>query len=109
MDHYIKQIAENFSRHNFEITFPFLAEQIQWNIMGALSIKGKENVALKCLESSDYLKTVETNFTKFLILECGDSVVVDSFSEYIDQDQKVSKVASCDIYPIHLVTLQKIL
>ncbi len=40
MNQDIKKIAENFSRHSFEITFPFIADNIQWNMMGGELIEG---------------------------------------------------------------------
>lgn len=94
----IKQIAEAFSNHNFETAYPFLSDKIQWNTVGGELILGKEKVIETCKQSSNYLKTVTTNFSKFLVLDSGDYVTIDSVSEYIDQDKNVSKVASCDIY-----------
>jgi glutathione peroxidase-family protein len=93
-----KQIAEAFSKHDFETTYPFINENIQWSMVGGENIIGKENVLKTCNESSNYLNTVKTNFIKFLILESENHIIIDSISEYIDQDNNVSKVASCDIY-----------
>ncbi len=94
----IKQIAENFSKHNFETTFPYLLDNIEWNMVGGELTIGKENVIKNCNQSSEYLKTTQTTFTKFLILESENYVTVDTVSEYIDKDKTISKVASCDIY-----------
>jgi hypothetical protein len=94
----IKQIAEAFSNHNFEITFPLLSDNIQWNMVGGELILGKERVIETCKQSSSYLKTVTTNFSKFLVLDHKDYITIDSVSEYIDQDKNASKIASCDIY-----------
>ena len=94
----IKKIADEFSNHNFEITYPFVSDNVQWNMVGGELIIGKENVIKTCEQSSNYLKTVETTFSKFLVLEADNYITVDSISEYIDQDKKLSKIASCDIY-----------
>jgi hypothetical protein len=94
----IKQIAEAFSNHNFEITYPFLSDKIQWIMVGGELILDKERVIETCEQSSSYLRTVTTSFSKFLVLDNGDYVTIDSVSEYMDQDKNVSKVASCDIY-----------
>lgn len=94
----IKQIAEAFSNHNFEITYPFVSDNIQWNMVGGELIIGKENVIKTCEQSANYIKTVETKFSKFLVLETDTFITIDSVSDYIDQDKNASKVASCDIY-----------
>ncbi len=93
-----KQIAEAFSKHDFNCTFPFIADAIQWIMVGGEHIMGKEKVIQSCEQSANYLKTVQTNFSKFLVLDTGDYVTIDSISEYIDADKNISKVASCDIY-----------
>ena len=94
----IKQIAEAFSNHNFEITHPFISDKIQWIMVGGELIIGKENVIKTCDQSTNYLKTVETTFSKFLVLETDNYITVDSISDYIDTEKQLSKVASCDIY-----------
>ncbi len=97
----IKQIAEAFSNHNFEITYPFVSHNIQWNMVGGELIIGKENVIKTCEQSANYIKTVETKFSKFLVLETDTFITIDSVSDYIDQDKNTSKVASCDIYKFY--------
>ncbi|SFI04911.1 nuclear transport factor 2-like protein [Halpernia frigidisoli] len=94
----IKQIAEAFSNHNFEITYPFISDNIQWNMVGGEHMLGKETVIKTCEQSASYLKTVETTFSKFLVLETDNYITVDSISDYIDQNNEKSRVASCDIY-----------
>jgi hypothetical protein len=93
-----KQIAEAFSKHNFVATFPFIADNIQWIMVGGELILGKEKVIETCEKSTNYLKTVTTTFSKFLVLDNDDYVTIDTISEYLEQDKSVSKVASCDIY-----------
>jgi hypothetical protein len=92
------QIAEAFSKHDFEITYPFISDNIQWLMVGGENTIGKESVLKTCKQSSDYLKTVKTIFSKFLVLESDEYITIDSISEYIDQEKNISKVASCDIY-----------
>ena len=46
-----KQIAGEFSRHNFEITFPFIAVNIEWIMVGGNLIVGKEKVIETCQQS----------------------------------------------------------
>jgi hypothetical protein len=98
METTINKIAENFSKHRFEKTFPFIADNIQWNTVGGEVILGREKVIETCEQSLSYLITVTTNFTKFSLLDCEKHIVVESEAEYIDQDKNISKIASCDIY-----------
>ena len=98
MDLQNRQIAAAFSRHNFESSIPYLSDNIQWTMLGGEERVGMENVIQTCLQSKEYLARVKTNFTKFLVLEAGEHIVVDSICEYLDPDERVSKVASCDIF-----------
>lgn len=93
-----KQIAEAFSKHDFEMVYPFISDGILWNMAGGENIAGKENVLRTCQQSAAYLSTVKTTFTKFLTLESDTYITIDTTSEYIDQNKNLSKVASCDIY-----------
>lgn len=92
------QVAEAFSRHDFETAFPFLDELIQWNMVGVELVMGKPKVIETCLQSSSYLETVQTHISKFTVYAHDQRVIVESICEYLDQDHQVSKVASCDIY-----------
>jgi len=60
-----EQIAEAFSRHDFEASYPYLAEDVRWNIVGESLVEGKENVISVCRESAAYLTGVTTDFGKF--------------------------------------------
>ena len=93
-----EQIAEAFSRHDFEASYPYLTEDIRWNIVGERLVEGKEEVIVVCRESAAYLTGVTTDFVKFRTVVTDDCVVVDSVAEYTDKEDKTSHVASCDIY-----------
>jgi hypothetical protein len=67
-------------------------------MVGGELISGKVKLIETCNQSANYLKTVKTTFSKFLVLENDNYVAIDTVSEYIDQDNNTSKVASCDIY-----------
>ena len=92
------QIAEAFSRHDFEATFAYLAEDVRWNIVGESLVEGKEDVISVCRESAAYLTGVTTEFVRFRSVITDDCVVVDSVAEYSDKEGKRSRVASCDLY-----------
>jgi limonene-1,2-epoxide hydrolase len=93
-----EQIAEAFSHHDFEATYPYLTDDVRWNIVGERLVEGKEQVIAVCRESAAYLRGVTTDFVKFRTVVTDDCVVVDSVAEYTDKEEKTSNVASCDIY-----------
>lgn len=93
-----QQIAEAFSHHDFEAAYPYLTEDVRWNIVGQRRVEGKEKVIAVCRESAAYLTGVVTNFVKFRTVVTDDCVVIDSVAEYTNKEEKPSYVASCDIY-----------
>ena len=42
-----EQIAEAFSRHDFEASYPDLAEDVRWNMVGESLVQGKANAHLR--------------------------------------------------------------
>ena len=93
-----KQIAEAFSRHEFELTYLHLSDNVRWDNVGGEPILGKVNVINTCEQSAKYLTTVTTTFSKFKIIVAENCVVIDSVADYTDAESNVSTVASCDIY-----------
>jgi hypothetical protein len=94
----IRQIAEAFSSHQFDLTYPYISDTIQWHLVGNKKLDGKEEVVSACRESAHYLADVKTDFIKFDIVADNNKVAVNSVAEYIDQEQHSTRVASCDIY-----------
>ena len=98
MNKHLTQIAEDFSGHKFESIYEHLHADVEWNMVGGDVYKGRAEVVDACDESANYLSTVKTTFHKFKSYLGGDSVVVDSLGEYVDEQNETSIVASCDIY-----------
>lgn len=94
----LKQIAEAFSRHEFELIYAYLSDSVKWDNVGGEEIHGKVNVIHNCEQSSKYLTTVTTTFSKFKIIVAENCVVIDSIADYTDAESNVSTIASCDIY-----------
>lgn len=92
------QLAEAFSKHEFEVTYPYLSDTIQWNLVGSDRITGKEGVMQTCRESAAYFDTVTTTFAQFVVLTGDDFVVIDSLADYRDDKHQTTRIASCDIY-----------
>lgn len=94
----IERIAEAFSRHDFAVAYPYLAEDVEWDLVGDRRVTGRDAVIATCIGSTEYLATVTTSFERFRVLSGPDFAVVDSVAEYVDGDGGSSRVASCDLY-----------
>lgn len=91
------EIAVAFSHHQFATTFEHFASGIVWCNLGGENYVGKQAVIDACNQSSDYLNTVRTTFTRFRTIATTDCLVIDAEADYLDGDE-TSTVASCDIY-----------
>jgi hypothetical protein len=91
------EIAEAFSRHEFQKIYPQLAADIRWTLVGDRRVEGRDGVIATCEDSAAYLATVDTAFREFRTLAGADFAVVDSVADYTG-DEEPSTVASCDIY-----------
>ncbi|HEY8599015.1 MAG TPA: nuclear transport factor 2 family protein [Thermomicrobiales bacterium] len=94
----IAQVAEAFSRHRFELTYSYLAEDIRWNLVGGEQLAGRGAVTRACEGSAEYLARVTTTFTKFRIVVGDRCVVIDSEATYAEPGENASAIASCDLY-----------
>jgi len=94
----ITEIAEAFSRHKFEETYPYMLDDVEWTLVGEKQLRGKATIVGACQESANYLATVRTTFGKFKVVTGEACVVVDSRAEYTDSHGESSDIASCDIY-----------
>jgi len=94
----IEEIAQAFSSHRFAETYPHLAPDVRWELIGGSPLLGRDAVIAACEESSTYLSNATTDFRKFKVVVGSDAVVVDSLAEYVGADREVSVIASCDIY-----------
>ncbi|MBC7877919.1 MAG: nuclear transport factor 2 family protein [Anaerolineales bacterium] len=94
----IDQIAEAFCSHRFAETYPYMADEIKWNIVGREELVGREAVIDQCNQSAKYLETVSTTITKLKIYHAETRVVVEGAAQFQDQENQTSSVASCDIF-----------
>lgn len=90
--------ARSFSGHRFAEAYPFLAEDVRWDLVGGPTVTGKQAVVDTCEDTLTQLAETETRFTKFRTVVGDTSVVVDSIGEYHGPDGTTSVVASCDIF-----------
>lgn len=93
-----REIAEAFSGHRFEEALPFVAENAEWMLVGADTLHGRDAIAAACRGTAHDLAEVQTDFTRFDVVDGGDLVAVDAVGVYTDRAGEVSSVASCDVY-----------
>ena len=89
----IYQIAEAFCSYRFAVTYPYLADEIKWNIVGREEHVGREAVIARCEESAKFLETASTTFTKLKINRSETCVVVEGVAQFQDQENQTSSVA----------------
>lgn len=94
----VYQIAEAFSSHRFVDTYPYMADEIKWDIVGREELMGREAVIDRCDKSAKFLETVSTIITKLKINRAETFVVVEGGAQFQDQEDQSSSVASCDVY-----------
>lgn len=94
----IKEIAVSFSNGNFELAFPYLSENITWNIIGENVLTGKTDVIANCQQTAAYFKSVQTNFITDHIIVADNKVVVSGTAEFIKDGRRVNFFSACDVY-----------
>ncbi|MEN0050411.1 MAG: hypothetical protein AAF806_25325 [Bacteroidota bacterium] len=78
-----KEIAELFSNGDFEQTFPFLSENVEWEIIGENFFMGKEKVIQNCNRTAQYFKSLQTDFKTEDVVVAKNKVVVRGSAEFI--------------------------
>jgi hypothetical protein len=70
----------SLSRHDFDAAFPFLADDVVWELVGDRSIVGKDEVVAVCQGTTRDLVGVTTTFETFRVIRDDQAVVIDSES-----------------------------
>lgn len=96
--HLQKEISVSFSNGNFELAFPYLSENITWNVVGANVFNGKLDVVENCVRTAQYFKSVQTDFRIEDIIVADNKVVIRGIGEFISDGKRVNKIAACDVY-----------
>jgi len=93
-----REIAEAFSSHRFQDTYDHLHPGIQWHLIGAETVTGRQQVRDLCEQTLKWLGTTSTQFSRFLTIADADAVAVDTVARYTAADGSVTVVSSCDLY-----------
>jgi ketosteroid isomerase-like protein len=92
------QIAEAFTSHRFADTYPYMADDIKWSMVGGQEFVGREAVQARCAWAMKFLETVTTTLTKQRIYPAEPCVIVEGAAEFRHQQGHISRVASCDFF-----------
>jgi len=94
----IEQIAEAFCSHRFEVTYPTMAEEIIWKMVGGEELSGRAAVMDRCAQAAKFLETVRTTSLKLKVIGAKEVVVVEGAAQFVHPDGHTSSVASCDVF-----------
>ena len=91
-------IAIAFSSHRFDEVEAHLADDIFWDLVAGKPRMSKAEVLDLTTESAEALRSITTTIIDQRVIDGGDTIVVDSVIEYLDDDGEKSVVSSCDLY-----------
>ncbi|WP_167100985.1 nuclear transport factor 2 family protein [Mycobacterium sp. DL592] len=91
------EIARAFSQHRFQDALPHLAADVRWTIVGYSVLEGADAVARTCRDTAGSLGETVADWDHCLVVEQGDTVVVEVHGRYTGQ-QTVTSVATCYLY-----------
>lgn len=94
----IDQIAKAFCSYRFSDTYPYMGDQIIWNVVGKEQLAGRAAVLDRCEQAAKFLATVSATITKLEIHRAGSVVVVEGAAQIKGQQGEISRVASCDVF-----------
>jgi len=104
-----KQIAELFSAGQFELTYPYLSENISWNVYGEKILEGKKAVIEDCNRTAQYFGSVTTDFRTHHVIEEGNRVAINGWAEFIRDGKTVAIIDAWDVYElVDSAMLQKV-
>jgi ketosteroid isomerase-like protein len=103
-----RSVAEAFSSHRFAEAYPFLADDVEWVLVGGSTVRGQEAVRALCERTSVELDGTRVDFTRFVSVADAASAVVDAVGRYTDAEGAVSVVSSCDLYEFDDAALRRI-
>lgn len=93
-----KQIAEAFSNGKFEITYPYLSSDIEWTIIGENEFTGRQAVIDNCEKTSEYFKTVNTDFRILNVIASENLVAINGTAEFSLNNERILFISACDVY-----------
>lgn len=93
-----QQIAEAFSLGKFHVVFTYLAETVEWVVVGERHLKGKESVKAYCKQVASYFNSVTTDFNVTNVISDKYKIAVTGSANFIREGKIINKISSCDVY-----------
>ena len=98
MDLTKKEIAELFSRGDFERTYPYLSEKIEWNVIKNFECKGRKEVIEQCEKTAKYFESITTDFKQLDVIENDNKVAITGTAELSENGKRIEFISACDVY-----------
>lgn len=92
------EIALAFSNGAFAKIYPYLHEDIEWQVIGEAVYSGKTAVIGQCEQTAAYFQSVTTIFTTEATLTQERNVAVSGTAEFLRNQQRLAFVEACDLY-----------
>lgn len=92
------QIARAFSDGKFQSTYPYLSEQIEWNVINNFKCKGKKEVIEQCEKTATYFASITTDFEQLHLIESPSKVIITGTAELSKNANRIEFISACDIY-----------
>ena len=95
-----EEIARAFSNGRFELTYPFLADDAKWTIIGEgeNEFEGKQAIIDNCEQTAAYFKSVTTKFETLNCIADVNRVAVNGTAAFIRNNKQVAFISACDVY-----------
>lgn len=89
------ELAKAFSNGNFEKTFPFLAADVTWLVIGENQFTGKEAVVRNCEQITSCFNSVTTDFRTLHVIEDQNKIAITGTAGFSKTGEQISFVSSC--------------
>lgn len=101
-----KKLSEEFSEGNFEFCYKYFTDNVQWNIVGAAVIKGKDAVIAHCNKMMAEMDGSKLNNTNYIVDD--GLIAVQGYCDYEKENNEPGRVEYCDVYKFKGEKLQEI-
>lgn len=92
------EIALAFSKGNFTTAYPYLSDEIVWEIIGEKRFNGKSEVISNCERTARYFASVETIFKVDQMISSKDKVIITGMAEFRKNNELLDLISACDLY-----------
>ena len=91
-----KEICQQFSEGNFPFCYNYFADNVEWDLVGSNTAKGKNNV----IEYCDKMMTemAATTLQNTNIIGESEHIAIEGICSYTDADSNPAEVAYCDVF-----------